>query len=118
MRVILAACLAFGLSGCVLSKNPKTVAAVPATPKPAPAPPAAPPTPPEPLSIHQTNVELPAAQPISNDALSSMQAPEETLNPTPPSHKERNGKGRGGGTSAASGTKPDAPRVDAPKPEA
>jgi hypothetical protein len=56
-QVLLVAVLAIPLAGCVLDGKPKTVAAAPAAPKPT-----APPTPPEPLSIPQTQVELPAQQ--------------------------------------------------------
>jgi hypothetical protein len=66
------------LSGCSWRKHPATVAAAP-PPKPAAtAEPEPPPTPiPEaPLSIAQTNVQLPAPQPISAEALASIPQPE------------------------------------------
>ena len=65
---ILAACMAFALTGCVLRGNaPKAAAAAPVAPKPvantAPAPP------PAPLSIPQTRVELPKPQSLDPAAL-------------------------------------------------
>ena len=67
LAAILAACMALSLAGCVLRGKPKTVAAVPVAPKPVESAPPAPPPPP--LSIPQTNVELPKAQPLDPEAL-------------------------------------------------
>jgi len=75
VEVILVAAMAFSLAGCVFSRKPKTVAAVPAAPQaaaPAPAP--------QPLSIPQTRVNLPAPQPVDPAALATAPPPE----PPPP----------------------------------
>jgi hypothetical protein len=68
--VLLVAVLAIPLAGCLLGGKPRTVAAAPAPPKPA-----VPAQPPEPLSIPQTQVELPAPQTFNPDAL--ITAPQE-----------------------------------------
>ena len=65
-QVLLVAVLTIPLAGCVLGGKPKTVAAAPAAPKPI-----VPPTPPEPLSIPQTQVELPAPQTLDPGALTT-----------------------------------------------
>jgi hypothetical protein len=65
------------VSGC--AKKPPRVAAAPPVPK------SAPPPPPEPqLSTPQTNVRLPAPQPVSPEALASIPRPE----PEPPAPPE------------------------------
>ena len=83
MRVaeaLLIAALGAGLAGC--ARKPKTVAAAPAPPAPAPATPA---PPPPPLSVPQTNVQLPAPQPLTPEAIGTTQLPSETAPaPTPP----------------------------------
>jgi hypothetical protein len=73
--------IALGLSGCVLKKTPVAKAAPP-PPKPTVAP--APAPPPEPLSLPQTTVVLPPAQPLSQEAILTTQPPEETPVPAPP----------------------------------
>jgi hypothetical protein len=73
-QAILAACMAISLAGCVLRGSPKTAAAVPAAPKPVASAPPAPPPPP--LSIPQTNVELPKPQPLDPAALITAPQPE------------------------------------------
>ena len=65
-QVLLVVVLTIPLAGCVLGGKPTTVAAAPAPPKPA-----VPPPPPEPLSIPQTQVELPAPQALNPDALNT-----------------------------------------------
>jgi len=71
-QLALVAAAILPLAGCVLSGKPKPVAATPAPPQTAaPAPPR------EPLSIPQTNVELPPPQEIKPDALNTV-TPEET----------------------------------------
>jgi hypothetical protein len=65
-KVVLVAAIAIPLAGCVLTGKPKTVAAAP--PPPHPAKPA---QPPEPLSIPQTQVELPAPQEVKPEALNT-----------------------------------------------
>jgi hypothetical protein len=76
--LIVAICL--GLGGCALRKPPAAKAAPP-PPKPAAAPTPAPP--PEPLSIPQTNVYLPAPQPLTPEAIATTQLPGEPPPPPP-----------------------------------
>lgn len=74
------------LSGCVLRAKQQTKAGNP-PPPPKPATITAPAAPPPPLSILQTQVELPAAQPISAQALESLKPldePAETQRPSRP----------------------------------
>jgi hypothetical protein len=73
-QVLLVTVLTIPLAGCVLGGKPTTVAAAPAPPKPA-----VPPPPPEPLSIPQTQVDLPAPQTLNPDALNT--APQEEPRP-------------------------------------
>ena len=80
-HAILVGCLAIALAGCALRGTPKTAKAVPPPPKPEAAPP---PPPPQPLSIPQTNVELPPPQPIDPDALVLMSPPEPLPEPPTP----------------------------------
>jgi outer membrane biosynthesis protein TonB len=81
------ACIAAGLAlasaGCVLSgRNAKKPAATPAAVRPA-APPSST-TPPQPLSIPQTQVELPRPQPVDPAALSpNTPPPAEATAPAP-----------------------------------
>jgi hypothetical protein len=83
VEAILAACLALSLTGCVLrGKQPVAKATMP--PKPVEAPPPAPP--PKPLSTPQTDVELPAYQPLTPEAIASTFPPEEPP-PAPPAPK-------------------------------
>jgi hypothetical protein len=81
-ETLLIVAMAVSFGGCVLRK-PKTANATPAAPKPvAPAKPA---PPPEPLSIPQTNVYLPAPQPVSPEALATtVPAGEPAPAPAPP----------------------------------
>jgi hypothetical protein len=79
----LAACLALLLTGCVL-RGKQPVAKTTAPPKPVVAP--APPPPPKTLSSVQTNVELPAPQPVTPEALATTYPPEEPP-PAPPAPK-------------------------------
>jgi len=74
---LLTLALATLLTGCVLNgKKP----AAPATPA-APAPTANPPAPPQPLSIPQTQVEIPPPQPVSPEALAAGQTPPDEPEP-------------------------------------
>jgi hypothetical protein len=75
-EAILVAGLAISLSGCIFARKPKVVKASPPPPRPAAAP--APPPLPQPLSIPQTNVQLPPAQPLSPEALATTLPREET----------------------------------------
>ena len=85
-KVLLVAVVVIPLAGCVLSGKPKTVASGPPPPKPA-----APAPPPEPLSIPQTDVRLPAAQPLNPDALNTepreQPAPQVQAKPAAPVNK-------------------------------
>jgi hypothetical protein len=106
-QAILAACMAISLAGCVLRGSPKTAAAVPAAPKPVASAPPAPPPPP--LSIPQTNVELPKPQPLDPEALITAPQPE----PIPETSTATRSRPRSNppGQSAASNTPT---RVEAP----
>ncbi len=73
-QAILAVCMAILLAGCALRRTPKAAATVPAAPKPVAVVPPAPPPPP--LSIPQTSVELPKAQPLDPEALVTVPQPE------------------------------------------
>jgi hypothetical protein len=99
-RAILVGCLAISLVGCSLRGAPKTVKATPPPPKPE-APP--PPAPVQPLSIPQTNVELPKPQPLDPEALITVPPPEPAPEPVAPPPRRRS-------TPSAS--------VPSPKPEA
>jgi hypothetical protein len=81
--------LGVGLTGC--ARKAKVVSAAPAPVKPPPS--AAPAPPPEPLSIPQTNVQLPAPQPLTPEAIATTQVPGETT-PTPPPPTTRPSSGR------------------------
>lgn len=82
-KLVLVAVSVIVMAGCVLSGKPK-----PATVAPAPPKPTAPAAPPEPLSIPQTQVQLPAPQPVIPDALNTVTpeepAPQTPAKPTPP----------------------------------
>jgi hypothetical protein len=89
-KVLLTALLSIVLAGCTLRGKPKAVLP-PAAPKPA-ATPAPPPAPPPPLSIPQTRVELPKAQPVDPAALvveTTPREPEPEPQPTAPSRTRR-----------------------------
>ena len=74
-------CLFALLTGCITGGKPASKA-VSTPPPPAPvAPPATPAPPPQPLSIYQTQVQLPAPQEISAEALSTTQVPEPPVEP-------------------------------------
>jgi hypothetical protein len=76
VEAILAAGLAISLSGCIFHRNTKIAKIAPPPPKPVVAP--SPPPLPQPLSIPQTNVQLPPPQPVSPEALATTQPREET----------------------------------------
>lgn len=82
LEAILVAAMMLSMAGCVVGAKPKPVAATPAVPQPEPVP-AAPPPPVEPLSIPQTQVQLPPPQPLSDEALKSMEAPEPNTGTVP-----------------------------------
>src|SRR5947209_9392765 len=83
----LVGCLAISLAGCVVRGAPKTAKAMPPAPKPVAALPAAPP---EPLSIPQTNVALPAPQPLDPEALVTLPPPPEPApEPVAPQRQRR-----------------------------
>ncbi len=81
----MAVALAFSMmlleSACALIGKPKTIAAAPPAPQPKPVA-AKPAAPPEPLSVPQTNVQLPPAQPIDPGALEPPKP--DTPAPAPP----------------------------------
>jgi hypothetical protein len=81
-KALLTVVAAILLAGCSLRGKPAKSAIVPAAPKPvAAAAPAAPP--PAPLSIPQTRVELPKAQPVDPAALVTEPRPPELPEPPP-----------------------------------
>jgi hypothetical protein len=67
--------LALSLTGCVISKKQQAKIVAPPLPAPKISPPAARP---EPLSIPQTQMQLPPPQPISPEALATLQTPPQT----------------------------------------
>jgi hypothetical protein len=82
VEAILAAFLALSLTGCALrAKQPVAKATIPPPVVPPPPPP-----PPKPLSTPQTDVQLPAYQPLSPEAIASTFPPEEPP-PSPPAPK-------------------------------
>lgn len=87
---ILTALLAMLLAGCTLRGRPAKSAVPPAAPRPAVTPAPAPPPPP-PLSIPQTRVELPKAQPVDPAAFDTEEAspPEEPPAATSPARSRR-----------------------------
>ena len=78
VAAILIAALSLWLCGCVIGNKRQVAKATP--PAPQPAAPLAPQAPPAPLSIPQTQVELPAPQPVDPAALATAppEAPPET----------------------------------------
>lgn len=79
-RPILFVVIALSITtGCVLKGKPK--ASAPAAVKPATPSPVAAAPPPPPLSIPQTNVQLPAPQPLEPSALATTPPPEEPVLP-------------------------------------
>jgi len=90
MRTVLAiltAALAIFLAGCVIQGKPK--AASPPAPQPAAAAPA-PAPPPPPLSMPQTEIVLPPAQPVDPQALTKETPPETPAeNPSPGRNQRR-----------------------------
>jgi hypothetical protein len=67
--------LSLGLTGCLLSKKQQAKIVTPPPPAPKPAEPA---VRPEPLSIPQTQTQLPPPQPITPEALATVQSPPQT----------------------------------------
>lgn len=101
--------MALSLASCVLRGKPKAAITPPAAPQPvahtAPAPP------PQPLSIPQTQVELPPPQPVTPEALATAvraDAPAEA--PSAPKPPRRTGQ-------AVSAAKPETPATAAPSPQ-
>jgi len=106
-EAIVAAALAISLAGCVVRAKPKT-ATIPPTPQPAAPVAPAPEPPPEPLSIPQTQIELPPAQPLSAEAMATLQPPEPATGPvTSPTRTTRR--------NTVTNT-PAQPRTEAPAP--
>jgi hypothetical protein len=104
VKIVLVALMAIPLAGCLLSGKPKTIAAAPAPPQPA-----APATPAEPLSIPQTQVDLPASQPVKAEALVT----EPKVESVPPAPKPVPPPAR-----KPSNTPPPSKPADAPPPDA
>jgi hypothetical protein len=77
-KVILVAAMAIFLSGCVLKGKPKTVPPAPAPPQPVASAPS-----PEPLSIAQTQQDLPEWQPLNPNAWKEPPAPVQLKPVTP-----------------------------------
>lgn len=75
-RTILVGCLTIFLAGCVLRGTPKVAKVTPPPPKPVVVPP---PESPKQLSTPQTNVELPAYQPLNPEALLTLPPPPEPV---------------------------------------
>jgi hypothetical protein len=102
---IITVALAILTTGCVLSgKNAKPVAQTPPPPKPVAQ---IPPPPPQPLSIPQTQVELPRPQPLDPAAFATeppppAEAPPETSSPRPQNAGTRR-PGAGTGSQPARG---------------
>jgi len=85
IQIILVAAMAAWLTGCVLTgKQGRNTAAIPATPRQVAPPVVPPPPPPSQLSIPQTQVELPPAQPVSDEARKTTEAPGEVAAAPPP----------------------------------
>ncbi len=82
----LLAVLALTLTGCLLGNKPAQKAAKPAPATPAPVAKTPPPSRPQPLSIPQTQAQLPAPQPISPEALATTQ-PAEPRPEIPPAQR-------------------------------
>ena len=82
VAAVAAAAMALSFTGCIL-RGKQTAKAVPVAPKPVAD--TAPPQPPQPLSIPQTNVELPPPQPVNLEALNQPvqeEPPPTTVAPT------------------------------------
>jgi outer membrane biosynthesis protein TonB len=73
--------LAALLAGCALQAKKPATPAAPAAPAPVAV---KPPAPPPPLSIPQTQVEIPPPQPVSEEALAAGQAPPDEPEPIAP----------------------------------
>jgi hypothetical protein len=114
-EAIVGAALAISLAGCVVRGTPKT-AAVPATPQPAAPAAPAPEPPPQPLSIPQTEVQLPPAQPLSAEAMATLQPPEPATGPvTNPTRTTRRNPSV---TNTPAQPRPEAPAPVTPAPVA
>ena len=111
---ILAACMAFALTGCVLrGKAPKTATAAPVAPKPVASTPAPPPAP---LSIPQTRVELPKPQSLDPAALVTEAVPPPPAE-APPATARPLGRRSNTDRTPAANTAPAAPPAALPAAE-
>jgi hypothetical protein len=100
--------LALFTTGCALSaKNAKSAAATPAVVRPAPAP-AVPPAPAPPLSIPQTQVDLPHPQPPVDPNALSLETPPQTETEILPATRPSTSRGH------PAPANPPVPRSDAP----
>jgi hypothetical protein len=77
MGVLFSTILMLGLTGCVIGQKQQAKVVTP--PPPAPKVEEPPPPRPEPLSIPQTQTQLPPVQPITPEALATVQSPPQTL---------------------------------------
>jgi hypothetical protein len=84
--------LMLGLVGCVIGQKQQAKIVTP--PPPPPPKPAEPPPRPEPLSIPQTQTQLPQQQPISPEALATLQPPPQTPEETQPNPGTTSRSGR------------------------
>ena len=111
-EAVLIIAMAVSLGGCVLRK-PQTAKAAPPAPKA--AAPAAPAPPPQPLSIPQTNVYLPAPQPVTPEALATTIPSGEPAPPppAPPKPVTRPAPSRSSGTPVRVEPPPPAPSTPA-----
>ena len=115
VHAILATALAISLAGCVVRGNPKAKAAIPPPPQPEPAVPA-PARPPEPLSIPQTQVQLPPAQPFDADALPAVTTTETPAGGSTTTPRTNRRAGAAANPAPKPETPPAAPPVVAPPP--
>ena len=92
VRAIMVLLLAFWLAGCVLRGKQQTAKNIPPPPQPVVKP--QPPPPREPLSISQTQVELPPPQPVSQEALDAARASSEPAEPVVTLPARTGGSGR------------------------
>jgi hypothetical protein len=85
VAVFLSTFLMGGLTGCLIPKRQQAKIVTPPPPEPKPAEPAVRPSP---LSIPQTQTQLPPAQPISPESLATVQSPPQTQEsePAPPTN--------------------------------
>jgi hypothetical protein len=109
LELILAAWIAMSLAGCVLRGKQTKASPPPPTPAPAAKPVAGPP--PQPLSIPQTQAQLPAPQTIAPGALATITPPEPPAETPPAQRTTRRPTGP-----VAGPPRPETPPVPVPTP--